>query len=216
MLGDVDGAVLAAREAVKQRPDDAERKELLARLQLRRGLYAELLASTEGTPSRALRLTRGIALVALGQPERARSELEGTRRAGKMTAEAASWLAVAEALTGRRAEAAELTSRLLGAQAPHAVALLARARLDLLDRDAAAAERRLREALARDPDLSLARRELATLLLSSDRAAEAKELLGAGLARSPWDAQARLDLERAERASSEGSGAAAASPGVGP
>ncbi len=198
-LGDLDGAISAAEEAVRVAPDDPSRREPLSRLLLRRGRYAEVLAASEASPSRRLQLDRGIALALSGEPARALAELEATRRDGTMTAEAASWTALVEVALNRRSEAAALTNRLLALPAPPPAALLARARLDLARRDPASAERRLRAAMASDPQLLLARRELASLLVSQDRPDEAREVLRQALARSPWDDASRELLQRAER-----------------
>ncbi|HTT72505.1 MAG TPA: tetratricopeptide repeat protein, partial [Anaeromyxobacteraceae bacterium] len=108
--GDLDRAARAAEVAVRLAPTEGGYLELLARLDLRRGRYRELLAATEGTSSRTLRLDRGIARLELGDPERARSELEATRRDGKMTPEAAGWMALAELASGRREQAAAIAA----------------------------------------------------------------------------------------------------------
>ena len=116
-----------------------------------------------------------------------------------MTAEAAAWTALVDIAQGRKEEAAALTVRLLAAPTPHPVALLARGRLDLLARDDDAAKMTCGRRWSATSPLLPARRDLASLLLSLDRAAEARELLRQGLARSPWDAPTRRLLERAER-----------------
>lgn len=205
--GDIDGALRAAERAVRLAPEEASR-ELLARLQLRRGRYRELLSTSDAAATRTLRLYRGIAALELGDPQRARTELEGTRRDGKMTAEAASWTALAELAAGRRRQASALISALLAAPSPHPVALLARARLALAERQPDAAERNLRASVERDPDLVDARLDLGRLLLEQHRAAEARDVLEKAVARNPFHLEARRELARARLATGDAVGAA--------
>ena len=205
--GDLDHAIRSAEGAVRLAPGDATYRELLVRLQLRRGLYRELLASSETAPSRTLRLYRGIARFELGQPVLALAELEGTRRDGKMTAEDAGWMALAHIAAGHRPQAAVIVAALLAAPTPHAVALLARGRLDLASGQADAAERRFREAVDRDPDLIDARCDLGRVLLARGRTAEARDVLEKAVARNPHDLQARFELGRARLATGDAGGA---------
>jgi predicted Zn-dependent protease len=206
--GDVDRALRAAAGAARLAPGDPIYREALARLQLGRGLYRELLAGTEASPSRTLRLYRGVARLELGEADKARLELEATRREGKMPAEAAAWMALTELALGHRAQASALTAALLSSAQPHAVALLARGRLDLAEGRADAAERRFREAVERDPELVQARCDLGLLLLARGRPGEARDVLEKAVARQPTDAEARLELGRARLATGDAAGAA--------
>jgi tetratricopeptide (TPR) repeat protein len=205
--GELDRALRSAEGAARLAPADASYRELLARLQLRRGRYRELLAASETAPSRALRLYRGIARFELGQPEQARTELEGTRRDGKMPAEAAGWMALAELAAGRRARAAAIVTALLAVASPHPLALLARGRLDLAEGRPDMAEQRFREAAERDPDLLEARCDLGRALLKRGRAAEAGAVLEKAVARNPYFLDARLELGHVRLATGDAAGA---------
>jgi tetratricopeptide (TPR) repeat protein len=206
--GDLDRALRAAQGASRLAPADAAYRELVARLQLQRGKYRDLLASTESAPTRTLRLDRGIARLALGDAAGSRTELEATRRDGKMPVEAAAWMALAELAAGRRAQAAAITDALLAAPNPHPLALVARARLDAAGQKLADAERHLREALARDPSLVEARVDLGAVLLDRGHAAEARDVLARAVADAPFRAGARRDLGRARLAMGDAAGAA--------
>jgi tetratricopeptide (TPR) repeat protein len=205
--GDLDRALRSAEGAARLAPADASYREQLARLQLRRGRYRELLAASETAPSRALRLYRGIARFELEQPEQARTELEGTRRDGKMPAEAAGWMALAELTAGRRARAAAIVTALLAVASPHPLALLARGRLDLAEGRPDVAEQRFREAVERDPDLLEARCDLGRVLLKRGRAIEAGTVLEKAVARNPYFLDARLELGHARLATGDAAGA---------
>ncbi|MFL5271796.1 MAG: tetratricopeptide repeat protein, partial [Anaeromyxobacteraceae bacterium] len=206
--GDLDRAQRAAQGASRLAPGEASYRELAARLQLQRGKYRELLAATETAPTRALRVDRGIARLALGDPAGARAELEATRREGKMPVEAAAWMAIAEIAAGRRAQAAAITDALLAAPNPHPLALVARARLDAAGRQLADAERNLRDALARDPSLVEARADLGAVLLARGRPGDAKDELSRAAAGAPFRADVRRDLGRARLATGDPVGAA--------
>ena len=194
--GELDRAIRAAEGAVRLAPTDPSYRELLARLQLRRGLYRELLAGTADAPTRTLRLDRGIARLALGEPEAALAELEATRRDGKTTAEAAAWMALADLASGRREQASSIVAALLASPSPHPVALLARARLDLSEGHLAAAEQRLRAAIDRDPELTDARCELGIVLRARNRLTESREVLEQAVARDPHHVPSRIELGR--------------------
>ncbi len=205
--GDLDRALRSAEGAARLAPADASYREQLARLQLRRGRYRELLAASETAPSRALRLYRGIARFELAQPEQARTELEGTRRDGKMPAEAAGWMALTELAAGRRARAAAIVTALLAVASPHPLALLARGRLDLAEGRPDVAEQRFREAVERDPDLLEARCNLGRVLLKRGQAIEAGAVLEKAVARNPYFLDARLELGHARLATGDAAGA---------
>ncbi|HTP29597.1 MAG TPA: tetratricopeptide repeat protein [Anaeromyxobacteraceae bacterium] len=205
--GNLDGALRAAQAALRLAPSSGTR-ELLARLQLRRGRYRELLASSEQTPSRTLRLYRGIAYFELGELAKARAEIEETRRDGKMTPEAGAWMALAELASGRKAQASAIVSALLAAAAPHPLALVARARIDLAEGHPNDGEKHLRQALERDPELHEARCDLGHLLLSRGRFAEAREVLEKAVARNPYRLEAQRELGQARLSSGDPAGAA--------
>ncbi len=205
--GELDRAIHSAEGAAHLAPAAASYRELLARLQLRRGRYRELLAASENAPSRTLRLYRGIARFELGQPEQARTELEGTRRDSKMPAEAAGWMALAELTAGRRARAAAIVTALLAVASPHPLALLARGRLDLSEGRPDMAEQRFREAVERDPDLLEAPCDLGRVLLMRGRATEAGAVLEKAVARNPYFLDARLELGRVRLATGDAAGA---------
>ncbi|HYS79569.1 MAG TPA: tetratricopeptide repeat protein [Anaeromyxobacteraceae bacterium] len=206
--GDLDRALRAAEGAARLAPGEQVYRELHGHLLLRSGRYRELLASTSSAPTRALRLDRGIARLRLGEPDAARAELEGTSREGKMTPEAAAWMALAELASGRRAQAAAIVAALLAAPTPHPVALLARGRLDLAERKPAEAERRFRAAAERAPELTEARVDLGRLLRERGRGAEARPVLEQAVARDPHHPLARLELGRARLATGDAAGAA--------
>jgi len=206
--GDLDRALRAAEGAARLAPREPAYQELLGNLMLRGGRYRELLASTSTAPTRALRLDRGIAHLRLGEPDAARAELEGTSRDGKMTPEAAAWMALAELASGRRAQASAIVAALLAAPSPHPVALLARGRLDLAERRPADAERRFRSAAERAPDLTEARVDLGRLLRERGRTGEARQVLEQAVAHDPHHPLARLELGRARLAAGDPAGAA--------
>lgn len=205
--GNLEHALRFAEGATRLAPGDASYRELLVRLQLRRGLYREVLAASETAPSRTMRLYRGIARFELGEHLQALGELEGTRRDGKMTAEAAGWMALAQLEAGRKAQAAAIVTALLAAPTPHALALVARGRLDLSAGHPGAAERRFREAIERDPDLMEARCDLGRTLLGRGRAKESRDELEKAVARNPYHLQARYELGRARLAAGDAKGA---------
>jgi tetratricopeptide (TPR) repeat protein len=207
-IGAFDRALRAARGAVKLAPGEASYRELVARLQLDSERYADLLTETASAPTRTIRLYRGIALFRLGNASGARHEFEAMRRDGKMPADAAAWMALAELALGHRREAEAITQALLSAPTPGALAFVARARLDLASSRADLAERRFREALARDPDVPEARVDLGSLLLARGRAAEASDVLEKAVATNPGDFAARLALGRARAATGDAAGAA--------
>jgi cellulose synthase operon protein C len=206
--GDLDRALRAAEGAARLAPGEPAYQELLGHLLLRRGRYHELLASTSKAPTRALRLDRGIARLRLGEPDAARAELEGTSRDGKMTPEAAAWMALAELASGRRAQASAIVAALLAAPTPHPVALLARGRLDVLERRPADAERRFRSAAERAPELTEAQLDLGRLLRERGRTAEARQVLEQAVARDPNHPLARMELGRVRLATGDAAGAA--------
>jgi tetratricopeptide (TPR) repeat protein len=205
--GDLERALRSAEGAVRLAPGNASYREILVRLQLRRGLYREVLAASETSTSRPVRLYRGVARFELGQPIQALAELEGTRREGKMPAEAAGWMALAHLAAGHRAQAAAIVAALLAAPNPHALALVARGRLDLAAGQADSAERRFREAVDRDPDLIEARCDLGRTLLGRGRVTEARDVLEKTVARNPYYLQARFELGRARLATGDAAGA---------
>jgi predicted Zn-dependent protease len=116
-------------------------------------------------------------------------------------------MALVELASGRRPEARALLAALLAMPARHPVALVARARLDLVERNVDAAERHLREALELDPEVPLARLDLGGLLLARSRAPEAVEILEKAAARGQFDAPTRISLARARLATGDGAGA---------
>jgi predicted Zn-dependent protease len=205
--GDLEHALRSAEGATRLAPGDASYREQLVRLQLRRGLYREVISTTEAAPSRTLRLYRGIARYELGQAIQALGELEGTRREGKMPAEAAGWMALAQLEAGHKEQAAAILKALLSAPVPHALALVARGRLDLSAGRADSAERLFRDAVARDPDLMDARCDLGRLLLGHGRAKEARDELEKAVARNPYYLPARYELGRARLATGDAAGA---------
>lgn len=203
-----DRAEAAAERAAALAPADAGVKELLARARLGRGRLRELLRETEGRPERPLRLLRAQACVELSEWERARAELEATRRDGRIPAEAAAWLALCDVATGRKAQAAAILQTLQPARNQLPVAHLAQGRLLAGDGKNGAAEVELRAAVAARGAPTLARVELATFLAGRGRRAEALELLDGALSRNPFHAGARLARARLRLDAGDRSGAA--------
>lgn len=203
-----DRAEVAAERAAAMAPADAAARELLARARLGRGRLRELLRETEGRPERPLRLLRAQARVELSEWERARAELEATRRDGRIPAEAAAWLALCDAATGRQAQARAILQSLQPARDQLPVAHLARGRLLAGEQKDGPAEEELRAAVAAEGAPALARVELATFLAGRGRRAEALELLDGALARNPFHAGARLARARLRLDAGDRSGAA--------
>jgi len=195
--GAYDRAEVAAERAARLSPRDPAMKELLARARLGRGRYRELLKETEGGTTRPLLLLRAQARIELGEWDRARQELEGTRRDGRMPAEAAAWLALCEVVAGRRLQATAILQALEASPQPPAVARVARARLLAADGKLPEAEKLLRGAVAAPGAPVAAPLELAQVLRLRLRAAEAAEVLEPAVARHPFHAGARLALAQA-------------------
>jgi len=195
--GGWDRALVAAERALRVAPSDPAARELLARARLGRGRYRELLRDTERAPTRALRILRAQARAELGEWEKARAELEQTRRDGRMPADAAAWMALAQASTGKRPQAAEILQSLGAAKGQLPVAQVAEARLLAADGKAPQAEELLRAALAREAAPPQAPVELARLLRARHHGAEAVEVLEAAAARFPYHAGVRLGLAQA-------------------
>jgi tetratricopeptide (TPR) repeat protein len=206
--GAFDRAEVAAERAASISPGDPAMKELLARVRLGRGRYRELLQETEGTSSRALRLIRAQARVDLGEWDRARAELEATRRDGRMSPEAAAWMAFCDAATGRRPQAVVILQALDASRDPPPMAGVARGRLLGAEGKHAEAEKVLRTAAAAPGAPFLAQAELASAVRAQGRAAEAAEILGAALARNPFHARTRLERARARLDMRDARGAA--------
>ena len=206
--GDLDRAVRAAEGAARLAPGEPAYQELRGHLLLRSGRCRELLASTSNAPTRALRLDRGIAHLRLGEPEAARAELEGTSREGKMTPEAAAWMALADIASGRRAQASAIVAALLAAPSPIRWRSSREGRLDLAERRPADAERRFRSAAERAPELTEAQVELGRLLRERGRTGEARQVLEQAVAHDPHHAVARMELGRARLAAGDAAGAA--------
>lgn len=207
--GAFDRAEVAAERAARLSPRDPAMKELLARARLGRGRYRELLKETEGGTTRPLLLLRAQARIELGEWDRARQELEGTRRDGRMPAEAAAWLALCEVVAGRRPQAAAILQALEASPQPPAVARVARARLLAADGKLPEAEKLLRGAVAAPGAPVAAPLELAQVLRLRLRAAEAAEVLEPAVARYPFHAGARLALAQARLDAGNASAAAA-------
>ncbi|MBI5066951.1 MAG: tetratricopeptide repeat protein [Deltaproteobacteria bacterium] len=206
--GAYDRAEAAAERAIRAAPRDPAMKELLARARLGRGRYRELLRETEGATTRPLHLLRAQARIELSEWDRARQELEGTRRDGRMPAEAAAWLALCEVVSGRRSQAAAILQALEASAHPPAVAGVARARLLAAENKLPEAERRLRAAVATPGAPVLATLELAQVLRARQRSGEAAELLEPVVARNPFHAGARLALAQARLETGNASAAA--------
>jgi tetratricopeptide (TPR) repeat protein len=192
-----DRAEVAAERAASLAPHDPAMQELLARVRLGRGRYRELLADTEGTTSRPIRIIRAQARIDLSDWDRARTEIEATRRDGRVSADAAAWLAYCEVATGRRSQALVILQALESSKDPPAMARVARGRLLAADGKRADAEKVLRAAAAAPGAPLLAQVELARAVRAQGRAAEAQDLMAAALARDPFHAPARLERARA-------------------
>lgn len=206
--GAFDRAEVAAERAAAISPRDPALKELLARVRLGRGRYRELLQETEGTTSRPLLLIRAQARADLGEWERARAELEATRRDGRMSPEAAAWMAYCDAATGRRAKALVILQALEAAKDPPAMAGVARGRLLAAEGKHAEAEKALRPAAAAPGAPLLAQVELGSEVRAQGRAGEAAGILDAALKRNPFHARARLERARARLDMGDARGAA--------
>jgi len=212
--GAYDRAEVAAERAARTSPRDPAMKELLARARLGRGRYRELLKETEGATARPLLLLRAQARIELSEWDRARQELEGMRRDGRMPAEAAAWLALCEVVGGRRPQAAAILQALESSAHPPAVAGVARARLLVADGKLADAEKLLRAAAAAPGAPVAAPVELAQVLRLRLRPAEAAEVLEPVVARNPFHAGARLALAQARLDTGNASAAAASAERV--
>lgn len=205
--GAFDRAEVAAERAVAISPGPPM-KELLAQARLGRGRYRELLEETEGTSSRALRLARAQARAGLGEWDRARAEIEATRRDGRTSPEAAAWMAFCNAVTGRRAQALAIVQALETSRDPPPMAAVARGRLLAGEGKRAEAEQVLRSAAAATGAPLLAQVELASAVRAQGRASEAAEILSAALERNPFHAGARLERARARLEMGDARGAA--------
>ncbi len=205
--GAFDRAEVAAERAVAISPGPPM-KELLAQARLGRGRYRELLEETEGTSSRALRLARAQARAGLGEWDRARAELEATRRDGRTSPEAAAWMAFCDAVIGRRAQALAIVQALETSREPPPMAAVARGRLLAGEGKRAEAEKVLRSAAAATGAPLLAQVELASAVRAQGRASEAAEILSVALTRNPFHVWARLERARARLDMGDARGAA--------
>jgi cellulose synthase operon protein C len=96
--GRMDRAQRAYEEALKQQPRSEDAKEGLGRVLLARSRERELLDRLKPErDQRRVSLLRGIAWSRLSEPRKAREELKGTQVGGKVPAEAAVYLALADA-----------------------------------------------------------------------------------------------------------------------
>ncbi len=198
--GAMDRAVAEAQEAVKLAPRDLGRRLLLARALAGRGRYRDLIGATEGLDAREIRLWRGVARYELREYAKARSELEQTRRDGKMPAEAAAYYALAEFGLGRETQAQALLRTLTSLKTPPAIAFVAQGQLEQARGRAANAESDFRAAVLRDPSSLEGNCALGRLLLAQGRSADALPFLERAALVNPFHVEVRIALARARLA----------------
>jgi predicted Zn-dependent protease len=198
--GAMDRAAAEAEQAVRLAPGDQASRVLLARALAGLGRYRQLLTSTEGFEGREIRLWRGVAHYELREYARARSELDRTRRAGKMPTEAAAYYALAEFAQGREPQARALLRTLTSLPSPPAIAFVARGQIDRARHRMSSAESDFETAVLRDPASLEGNCALGRLLLSAGRSADALPFLEKASLVNPFHAEARIALARAHLA----------------
>ncbi|MGQ0505488.1 MAG: tetratricopeptide repeat protein [Myxococcaceae bacterium] len=112
--GDAEAASKVLETALKLR-DTTDVREELGRVLLMRDRDRELLLKIPPSDDRRLSLLRGIALVRIDDPKRARAELAKTQLAGKFPSEAVIYLALADAAEGQADKAQEVLEKTLDA-----------------------------------------------------------------------------------------------------
>ncbi len=218
--GQMEAATRSLEAALKAK-DTAEAKEALGRVLLMRDREKDVLARIGPSEDRKLSLLRGVALVRLGDPKRARAELAKTQLAGKFPSEAVIALALADAADGEPEKAQDVLEKTLEAtrrgKAEVRVALgqvyWQRGSLDK-------ARQQFEEAL-KEPQGYEAGCSLGRLILSLGVPEKALEPLTRSVSRNGGHAESRqalgnalLALGRAGEAAKQFEGWAAESPGA--
>jgi cellulose synthase operon protein C len=134
MAGYTDKASDAFAKALDVRRSDPELRVKLARALVDAGRFNEAIRRTEPPgDDRKLHLVRGIARYQLHDYKRARSELEATRREGKVFADAAIYVALADLAEGDKSQARDVIVTAAKAMGPKPLARIALGRLDEAD-----------------------------------------------------------------------------------
>ncbi|MBI5542751.1 MAG: tetratricopeptide repeat protein [Deltaproteobacteria bacterium] len=196
LAGNFDQAESALKKAVERRRDDVNLREQLARTYIAREKFAEALKVTEGRFSeddRQLHIVRGLAHLEAGNYSKAREELTATARNGKVPAEAAIYLAVADAATGKRDMARVVLREAAKATKGRGTAHMALGRLLAEDGKEEEAIVELTAALT-DPRDWEGACSLGRLHLKASRFAAAKQHLSVAVARNKFHLEARLAL----------------------
>jgi cellulose synthase operon protein C len=190
LAGQMGNAQASYDGALKLSPKSEEAREGLGRLLLMRSREKELLTRLPGdADARKVSMVRGIAYARLNDWKRARQELSRTQINDKFPAEAATWLAVADAAEGdaekQRAVTALLRDKLLPtAKKNRPTVLVALGRLYMQQNELAKAKEVLEEA-AKDPSDYEGNALLGDLLLSSGLPDVALEPLQKAIERNP-------------------------------
>lgn len=188
--GQFDKAAEAYSRAADARREDADLKETLARALVAAGRYGEALRRTENPGDhRMVRLVRGIARYEQREYRRARSELEATKRDGKMPAEAAVYLALVDLADGQPKRATAVIEAAAQRAGARPLARVARGRLVLADGRIGDALKEFEQAAADLSDYEGAC-SFGRLLLSEGRLAEALKALEKAVARNRVHAEA--------------------------
>jgi tetratricopeptide (TPR) repeat protein len=197
--GRMELAQRAYEEAVLLEPRSEEARAGLGRVLLARSRERELLERLKPErDQRQVALVRGIAWSRLGEPRKAREELKATQVGGKVPAEAAVYLALADASEeGQADKAVELLERIAaGRPRGRATVQVALARVYLQRNQVARARAQLEEA-AREPQDWEASTLLGQLLLDGGAPEQALEPLQRALRHNGSHAPARHLLTRA-------------------
>jgi tetratricopeptide (TPR) repeat protein len=205
--GAFDRAESEASRAVALAPQDPIFPLLLARAQLARGRYQELLRATEKSRGRQIHLFRAMARYELADFNGARAELEQTRHDSKMSAEAAAYYALVDQAAGRTVQAKDLAEKLTNTRNPPLMAFITLGRIDLAAGNAAGAEKQYRAAVQRDGNDVEAQCALGRFLLGQGKAAAALEPLESATRLDPFHFEARRALGQARLAIGNAAGA---------
>lgn len=201
LAGQMANAQATYEATLKLAPKNEEAREGLGRLLLMRSREKELLTRLPAdAEARKVSMVRGIAYARLADWKRARQELARTQINNKFPAEAATWLAVADAAEGdaekQKAVTALLRDKLLpSAKRNRPAVLIALGKLYMQQNELAKAKEVLEEA-AREPTDYEGNALLGDLLLSSGLPDVALEPLQRAVERNPSHSPSRHLLVR--------------------
>lgn len=197
----MDAAQKSFEAALKLRPKSEPAKEALGRVLIARDRPREVLQRISADPGeRKVNLVRGIAAAQAGEWKLARIELGKTQLNGKLPAEAATWLALADAADGELTRAQEILERALSvAKRNKADVQVALGKVYLQQKVLDKARAQF-EAASKDPEDFEGACQLGLLLISLGLPDLAIGPLTQAVSRNPSHGEARHALIRAQLA----------------